>query len=73
MSVADQHIFWFNFYTDFKICSTKEKKRSNITYVIVGVLALGISTSIVAILWWKGCFKGKKRKGKGESLYEWQK
>ncbi|KAL8090903.1 putative LRR receptor-like serine/threonine-protein kinase RFK1 isoform X2 [Apium graveolens] len=49
---------------NFKICYTKEKKRSSIIYVIVGVLTLGISTSIVAILWWKGCFKGKKRKGK---------
>lgn len=49
---------------NFKICSTKGKKRSNIMYVIVGVLSLCISTSIVAILWWKGCFKGKKRKGK---------
>ncbi|KAM7500588.1 hypothetical protein LguiA_025002 [Lonicera macranthoides] len=42
-----------------------KKKRKNVTvYVVVGVLALFIVASIIVILWWRGCFKGRKRKGK---------
>lgn len=48
----------------FRTCSTGGKKKKEITYVAVGVGALCAVFSVFAVLWWKGCLRGRKRNQK---------
>jgi hypothetical protein len=51
----------------FKIC-TDGKKKSKVVYVIVGVLASIIISFAIIVLWFKGCIRSKKRRGKGNLI-----
>ncbi|XP_074326194.1 putative LRR receptor-like serine/threonine-protein kinase RFK1 isoform X3 [Apium graveolens] len=56
---------------NFKSCKTGGKKNSNV-YLIVGVVAFCVTALAITILWWKGCFKGKKSRGKDFEAVELQ-
>ncbi|KAL1829621.1 hypothetical protein ACET3Z_008033 [Daucus carota] len=56
---------------NFGSCKTGGKKNSNV-YLIVGVAVFCVIALSITILWWKGCFKGKKSRGKDFEAVELQ-
>ncbi|XP_059664601.1 probable LRR receptor-like serine/threonine-protein kinase RFK1 isoform X1 [Cornus florida] len=51
-------------HPNFKTCSAGGGKKNVAIYATVGVVAFCIIFVIFIILWWKGCFKGGKGRGK---------